>query len=83
MPHKVTIYSKSNCHLCEIAEERILNVRKRIAFEIEKINIEESENLMQRYGEQIPVVCIDGEEVFVYRVSEKLLEKRLRELQYR
>jgi glutaredoxin len=78
MPLKVTIYSKSGCHLCEIAEERILNVRKRIPFEVEYIDIEGSEDLMRRYGERIPVVCIDGEEVFVYRVSEKLLEKQLR-----
>jgi glutaredoxin len=79
MKAKVTIYSKSGCHLCEIAEERILNVRKRVDFAVEKIDIEKDEALMQRYGEKIPVVCLDGEEIFVYRVSEKILEKRLRE----
>lgn len=80
MAPKVTIYSKSNCHLCEIAEERILNVRKRVDFVLEKIGIERDEALMQRYGERIPVVCLDGKEIFVYRVSEKILEKRLREM---
>jgi len=74
------MYSKSGCHLCEIAEERILNVRKRVDFLFEKIDIEKDETLMQRYGKRIPVVCVDGEEIFVYRVSEKILEKRLREM---
>lgn len=76
---KVTIYSKPDCHLCDIAKERVLNVQKKIPFELETVDIRGTQVLFDRYCEKIPVVTVDEEEVFVYRVSEKQLEKKLLE----
>ena len=75
---KVILYTKAECHLCEIAKERVNNVRKKVPFEFEEIDITQDPRLFQRYQHKIPVVEMDGVEVFVYRVSEKLLVKRLR-----
>jgi len=74
---RITIYSKPDCHLCDIARERIDNVQKQYSFEIETIDITTSETLLEQYGERIPVVCINGEEAYVYRVSQKGLAKKL------
>ena len=76
---KVTIYSKPECHLCEIAKERVLNVQKRVPFDLEVIDIRSTQALFDRYCEKIPVVTVDEEEVFVYRVSEKQLANRLQQ----
>ena len=78
MPSKVVIYSKQDCHLCEIAKERVERVREKVSLDLEMVDITTSDDLMTRYGEKIPVVEVDGEEAFVYRVSEKLLLKRLK-----
>ena len=76
---KVTIYSKPDCHLCDIAKERVLNVQKKIPFELELVDIRGTQVLFDEYCEKIPVITVDEEEVFVYRVSEKLLERKLKE----
>ena len=76
---KVTIYSKPDCHLCDIAKERVLNVQKKIPFELEMIDIRGTQVLFDRYCERIPVIAVNQEEVFEYRVSEKILAKKLLE----
>ena len=76
---KVTIYSKPDCHLCDIAKERVLKVQKRVPFDLEVIDIRSTQALFDRYCEKIPVITVDEEEVFVYRVSEKQLANRLQQ----
>ncbi|OGG46251.1 MAG: hypothetical protein A3F84_23775 [Candidatus Handelsmanbacteria bacterium RIFCSPLOWO2_12_FULL_64_10] len=76
---KVTIYSRPDCHLCEIAKERVENVRREAPFEVEEVDITSDSALRERYGERIPVVAVEGEEVCVYRVSERLLKRRVLE----
>lgn len=76
---RVTIYSRRNCHLCEIAKQRVENVRRDLAFEVEEVDISTDPGLTATYGERIPVVAVDGDEVCVYRVSEGLLRRRVRE----
>jgi glutaredoxin len=76
---RVTLYSKPDCHLCEIAKERIASVRRCVAFELETVDITSDPALYARYGERIPVVFVGEEEVFAYRVSEKILARKLRE----
>ena len=74
----VTIYSKSDCHLCDIAKERIANVRKRVPFDLQTVDITADPDLYELYKERIPVLLVNGEELFVYRVSEKQLVRKLR-----
>lgn len=76
---KVTIYSRPGCHLCDIARERVENVRGEVAFEVEEVDVTSDPALCERHGERIPVVAVEGEEVCVYRVSEKLLKRRVLE----
>ena len=74
---KVTVYSKPDCHLCDIAKERVLNVQKKIPFDLEIVDICGTQSLFDRYCEKIPVISVDEEEVFFFRISEKQLAKKL------
>jgi len=74
----VTLYSKPDCHLCNIAKERLANVRKRIPFNLETVDITTDPDLFETYKERIPVVLVNGEETAVYRISEKHLTRKLR-----
>ena len=76
----ITLYSKADCHLCDIAKERIANVQKSEFFELETVDITEDSELLERYKERIPVVVLNDKEIFVYRVSEKQLRKKIRAL---
>ena len=73
----VTLYSKSDCLLCDIAKERVDRVRSRLSFDLDIIDITTTEDLMTRYRERIPVIDLDGEELFAYRVNEKVLARKL------
>lgn len=75
----VTLYSKSECHLCEIAKARITGVRKQIEFDLAVVDITTQPDLWERYRERIPVVLVNGEEAFVYRFTEQQLIRRLRQ----
>jgi glutaredoxin len=62
--HRVVLYARSGCHLCDLARESILSLRERAGFEFEEVDIERDEELELEYGIRIPVVEIDGEELF-------------------
>lgn len=53
----ITLYHTLGCHLCELAEAVLDDVRADgHAFDVEKIDISISEELVARYGIRIPVL---------------------------
>ena len=52
-------------------------VRADIPFELDEIDITDDADLERRYRERLPVVVIDGEEVFTYFVYPDALRRRL------
>jgi glutaredoxin len=79
-PIHIEIYSRPGCHLCDEAKEVIDRVRLRIPFALRVINIETNPELEKTYGEQIPVVFINGNKAFKYHVDQAELEKKVRKL---
>ena len=77
---RIEIYSRPGCHLCDEAKEVIERVGRRFPFALSVINIETDPELEKLYGEQIPVVFINGNKAFKYRVDEAELEKRAKRL---
>jgi len=65
----VTVYSRKNCHLCDVALETLESVEAELDFEIEKIFIEGNEELTNKYGEEVPVIHIDGVHHDMFRVD--------------
>ena len=77
MSAAVTLYGRPGCHLCDEAREALLRVRSEAPFELLEIDIERDDDLFKRYLERIPVVCLDGEELFEFHVDEATLRHRL------
>ena len=77
MSAAVTLYGRPGCHLCDVAREALERVRADTPFELREIDIEGDDELFKRYLERIPVVCLDGEELFEYHVDEATLRRRL------
>ena len=73
----VTLYTKADCHLCEQARAVIEEVRAELPFELAVRDITLDERLHRAYFERIPVVSVDGEELFEYFVDAELLRERL------
>ena len=74
---RVILYGKPGCHLCEEARAAVERVRAERPFELEEVDVTLDPVLHRRYGERIPVLELDGEEVFQYFVDEAVLRKRL------
>ena len=60
----LTLYGKPGCCLCDEAREAVAAVRADLPFELEEVDISLDPVLHRRYGERIPVLCVDGVEAF-------------------
>ena len=73
----VTLYGRPGCHLCDDARAALERVRATRPFALHEIDIDGDDELFKRYLERIPVVALDGEELFDYFVDEATLVDRL------
>jgi hypothetical protein len=74
---RVTLYGKAGCCLCDEAREVVAGVRERIPFHLEEVDISTDPVLHRRYGERIPVVSVNGEDVLELQVDSASLERVL------
>jgi glutaredoxin len=74
---RVTLYGKPGCHLCDEARAVVAAVGEAREFELEEIDISLDPGLHRVFGERIPVLALDGEELFEYHVDPEVLRQRL------
>ena len=65
----VTVYSRHGCHLCEDAVKTLESMREELAFEIEIIYIDGDAELEKLYGNEVPVIHINGKHHDFYKVD--------------
>jgi redox-sensing transcriptional repressor len=73
----VVLFGRPGCCLCDDARTVLERVRAEHPFELLERDIERDENLLRNYLERIPVVTLDGEELFEFAVDEGVLRDRL------
>jgi len=73
----VTVYSAPGCHLCADALAVLRGLQQELGFALVERDITTDDSLHRTYLERIPVVALDGEEVFDYFVDEDELRERL------
>jgi glutaredoxin len=73
----VTLYGRPGCHLCDEARAVLDRIRTDTPFELETVNIEDDDAVFKAYLERIPVVALDGEEMYDYHVDEADMRARL------
>ena len=56
----------------------IRQVAQRTPVEVEEIDIDSSADLKQKYGEEVPVLFINGRKAFKYRLTARQLTARLK-----
>lgn len=74
---QVVLYGRPGCHLCDEARRLLERVQAELPFELLERDIESDAGLLRAYLERIPVVVIDGQELFELRVDEPALRARL------
>jgi glutaredoxin len=74
---EVTVFERPGCHLCDDALVALERVRARRPFALRRVDITTDDELHRRYLERIPVVALDGEELYDHFVDEDDLAARL------
>jgi glutaredoxin len=79
----VTVYGKPECHLCDQALAVLRPLAAELGFALGKVDITTDDALHARYLERIPVVALDGEELYDFYVNVPDLRRRLARVQDR
>lgn len=76
---KITLFTRADCTLCRAAAFVINRVRGRVDFDFERVDITDpgNEEWLETYRNDIPVVHLDGREIFRHRVDERRLRSLL------
>jgi glutaredoxin len=77
MSPEITVYSRPDCHLCADAMAALRALQGELVFSLTERDIDGDMALQRAYFERIPVIALDGEELFDYFIDEPLLRERL------
>lgn len=75
----VTLHTRAGCGLCEEARAVLERLRAGLGFTLDLVDVDADAALRERYGEAVPVVALDGEEIARAPIAAATLEARLRE----
>src|SRR5262245_4010285 len=78
---RLTLYGRVDCHLCH----EMLAVVEAVVREpplagrvvVEEVDVDGDPALIAAYGAEVPVLCLDGREIFRHRVGAAALRDRL------
>ncbi len=77
------LYSKPECCLCDeakgVIEEVLTSLPPQVQerFSLQVVDISQDVSLLERYGEEIPLLFIEGKQAFRYRIHPLTLRKKM------
>jgi hypothetical protein len=78
--HRLKLYGKVDCCLCDRAKEIIERLQRDYPLVVEQVDITADPEIFERYKEIIPVVVVDDRETFSLKISEYRLRRILSSL---
>lgn len=78
MTAKLTLYSRKDCCLCDEMKAVIKEVAGNLPLDIDEIDVDGSSELREKFGNEVPVLFIDGRKAFKYRVTVSELKRKLK-----
>jgi len=78
MKTELLLYTRKDCCLCEEMKSTVRRVADRVPFALEEIDVDTSPALQEEYGNEVPVLFINGRKAFKYRLTARELEKILK-----
>lgn len=74
---KLQLYTKADCPLCEEAKASLELLESQFPIQVEEIDITANLRLFTKYKELIPVLELEGKQLFVHRIDVKALGRKL------
>jgi len=72
------LYTRRDCCLCEEMKSTLSQVADQVSFALEEIDVDTSPVLQEQYGNDVPVLFINGRKAFKHRLTARELEQRLK-----
>ncbi len=74
---EVILYSRQGCHLCDVVKASLQRLVNRAPFTWREVDIDQDDELRQKYNHEVPVVFINGRKAFKYHMDEAEFLKKL------
>ncbi len=78
MTVRLTLLTRAQCHLCDVAKEALARVAAAAGEEWREVNVDTDAELQAEYWDRVPVILLDGKEHGYWRVEEDRLLRDLR-----
>ncbi|MFQ5533133.1 MAG: glutaredoxin family protein [Candidatus Methylomirabilales bacterium] len=73
----VVLYTRLECCLCQEMKGLLDKVSREYPMDLAEVDIDEDPELRERFGQEVPVLFIEGRKAIKYRTTERELRKRL------
>ena len=73
----VELVTRKGCHLCDAALAELDLLRAAHPFHLKTTHLEEHPEFMAEFGNDIPVILVEGKEVCRHRIDRDALVRRL------
>jgi glutaredoxin len=77
-PVELELMTRPGCHLCEEMKEAISQAARGLEIRLREVDISQDSELERRFGNDIPVLFVNGSKAFKHRATVQELRLRLR-----
>ncbi len=74
---RVTLITRVNCHLCDVAKEALARVAATAGVTWQELDVDADPTLLDEYSDLVPVILVDGKTHGYWRVEEDRLLRDL------
>jgi glutaredoxin len=74
---EVILYSRQGCHLCDLVKDSLQRLARNASFHWRTVDIDSDPELQRLYNDEVPVVFINGQKAFKYRMDEREFLRKL------
>ncbi len=74
---ELTLYYRESCHLCEDMLQALRGLQLQLGFDLRMVDVDRDPGLAGRYGEWVPVLCLENQEVCHYHLDQRKLRRLL------
>lgn len=78
---QIVLYAKPSCCLCEKVRTQLAKLSEKAHFAWREVNILEDETAYSKFKHDIPVIFVNGQEVFKHHLDEKRLIQLLKQVE--
>ena len=77
MTARITVVTRQQCHLCEVALDEVARIAADIGVEWTSVDVDGDPALLDEYSDLVPVILVDGRMHGYWRVEEARLRAAL------